>query len=129
MAAGFKSETPAGLNWNSHSLLSQVGAAKWKGAHQAYQTDFGLGGKYYGVGAAKAVWAGNAMVHAAQLAEALTAKAKAAAVKAGPLSPEWKTFKPTTAKDVEGKGVKAMQELLRSDFRKANEKRDQWKPY
>jgi hypothetical protein len=111
------------------ALLTQVGAAKWKGAQGVYRTDFGMGGNYYFVGTAKAVWGGNAMVFPPQLAEAMTAKAKAAASKAGPLSPEWKNFKTVAAKNVTAKQVKEMQELLRSDFRKADKAWTQWTPY
>ena len=79
---GPESDRPHLQNWDDHGvdmanrladLMTRFGAMRWQGRHQRYSCDFGLGGDFYSVGTASAIWDDQGTVTAANLALARTA--------------------------------------------------------
>jgi peptidoglycan hydrolase-like protein with peptidoglycan-binding domain len=97
------------------ALLNAVGKTKWAlggGSPNHYKSDLGLGGKKHDVGTARQIWAGNATVTKAMLAEAQSAKLK-------------QQVKVTDIKDAD---VSGMQSMLKADFQAADSNWNRWNP-
>jgi hypothetical protein len=88
-------------------LLNTVGKAKWD---VGYKSDFGLGGALYAVGTAKQVWAGNATVSKADLAQALSAK----------------TGKVVKEADIKAEQIAETKTALKADFEAADTNWAKW---
>ncbi len=88
-------------------LLNTVGKAKWE---TGYKSDFGLGGALFAVGTAKQIWAGNATVSKADLANALTAKTK----------------KLVKEIDIKAQQIVDTQKALKADFEAADKNWIKW---
>lgn len=112
-------------------LLNTIGKLKW-GAQPAkpnqYQTDLGFGGTLFTGGTAKQIWAGQATVTKAMIAQARTDALKKAAMKAGPNSKEFKQFKPVKEIDIKQDEVTTLQKALKTDFEQADQHWQKWKP-
>lgn len=124
--------------WNDHlvsmnkrlgALLALVGAMKWTGHNGHYQTDFGLGGKFYDVGTAKQIWEKSATVDNQMLASARTDALKKAAMIAGPASSAWKNFKAIAATDIKQTEIDAVKISLRTEFDRAEQNWTKWTPF
>ncbi len=94
------------------TLLNLVGKTKWA---TGYKSDLGYGGTLYPVGTAKQIWAGNATVSKAQLAEAMSASADAKKAK--------KTY---DAKDIKADQLVDIQKTLKGDFQLADTNWIKW---
>ena len=97
------------------ALLTAVGKTKWVAAPASpnhYKSDLGLGGKTYDVGTAKQIWAGNATVTKAMLAEAQSAKFK-------------KVVKEDDIKDAD---LTNLRKELKADFEAADTNWTKWTP-
>jgi len=97
------------------ALLTAVGKTKWVSAPASpnhYKSDFGLGGTTYDVGTAKQIWAGNATVTKAMLADAQSAKFK-------------KVVKEADIKDAD---IATLKQQLKADFEAADAKWTKWNP-
>jgi hypothetical protein len=88
-------------------LLNAVGKAKWD---TGYKSDFGLGGALFQVGTAKQIWAGNATVSKADLAQALSAK----------------TNKLVKEADIKAQQIIDTQKALKADFEAADKNWMKW---
>ena len=113
------------------ALLNSEGKMNWgaqPGKPNQYKSDLGFKGKLHTVGTAKQIWAGQATVTKAMIAQARTEHLKSAAMKAGPNSKEFKEFKPVLETDVKQEEVAAMQKSLKGDFELADAGWKNWKP-
>jgi hypothetical protein len=99
--------------------LDPPGAMQWKslGNHR-YGCDMGFGGAQVDVGTADQIWMGNAGVSKAELAQALTAAAKAKDPKA----------KAVAAATITAAQVAAMQQALKGVFLLAEQHWAKWVP-
>jgi hypothetical protein len=93
-------------------LLNTVGKLKWQAG---YKSDFGLGTAFYPVGTAKQIWLGAAVVKAADLATALTAKEK--------INGSKKVF---NENDIDSGSIIEIQQALKADFEAADKNWTQW---
>lgn len=97
-------------------LLTAVGAMKWDAHHVAkawtYKADLGLGHKLYDVGSAKDIWAGNAHVTKAMIADAKSHSTKKA----------WKEA------DITAEDLSDARTALKTEFEKADKNWQKWTP-
>jgi hypothetical protein len=103
------------------TLLDAVGAFRWQaqaGSPNSYKTDLGGGAKSYNVGTSKQIWAENATVTKAMLAELKTAKEPLAG---GKPKKVWKEA------DIKATDLTAMKKTLKGEFETAEAKRATWK--
>jgi hypothetical protein len=109
-------------------LLNRVGKMKWEAEHKKprkYNSDLGFGATMFNVGKATEIWAGNATVTKAMIAQAKNDAALKAAQAKGPAAV--KSLIKILEKDIKDDDVKQLKKSLKDDFSTAEAKWDQWK--
>jgi hypothetical protein len=135
---GPEADRPHLQAWNDGTLdmadrlavhLTRSGRMRWTGRRQRYQSDLGVGGRFFDVGTAAQIWSRQATVTMAMLAEARAQGAPAgAAVPGRHPHAHGGAAGPAALPPVTGLDVAAMREALRADFDAADRHWEAWTP-